>query len=131
MAATSAKRILVVEDDPVGQRLLIDGLTAHGFHVLLARTGPEGIERAEREQPDLVVCDVLLPQKSGFEVCFEIRRAPATRDVPVIMMSAVCRDAYSEAYASVDLRADGYFLKPFSMTAMVGRIRELLATPAT
>ena len=128
MAATSAKRILVVEDDPVAQKVLIDGLTAHGYHVLVARTGPEGIERAEREQPDLVLCDVLLPQKSGFEVCFELKRRAITQDVPVIFMSAVCRDSYSEAYASTDLRADGYFLKPFSMTAMVGRIRELLAS---
>ncbi len=74
---------------------------------------------------------MLLPQKSGFEVCFEIKRASATRDVPVIFMSAVCRDTYSEAYASIDLRAQGYFVKPFSVTAMMERIHELLAPPPT
>jgi DNA-binding response OmpR family regulator len=121
------KRVLVVEDDPIGQKIVVDALTAYGYQVSVARTGPEGVEKAMRERPDLVVCDVLLPQKSGFEVCFEIKRAAATRDVPVIFMSAVCRDTYSTAYASIDLRAQGYFVKPFSVTAMMDRIGELLA----
>ncbi len=128
MASSASKRILVVEDDPIGQKVVVDALVAQGYEVSLARTGPEGIEKAERESPDLVVCDVLLPRKSGFEVCFEIKRASRTREVPVIFMSAVCRDSYSEAYAAIDLRADGYFVKPFPMSAMVSRIRELLST---
>ena len=124
------KRILVVEDDPINQKVFTDFLTAYGYRVSIARTGPEGVEKAAILRPDLVVCDVLLPQKSGFEVCFEIKRAPETRDVPVIFMSAVCRDTYSEAYASIDLRAQGYFVKPFSVTAMMERIGELLTSPA-
>jgi DNA-binding response OmpR family regulator len=121
-----SKRILVVEDDPINQKVFSDFLTAYGYRVSIARTGAEGVEKAAILRPDLVVCDVLLPQKSGFEVCFEIKRAPETRDVPVIFMSAVCKDAYSEDYASVDLRAQGYFVKPFAMGAMLQRIRELL-----
>jgi DNA-binding response OmpR family regulator len=129
MDPSLSKRILVIEDDPIGQKIVVDALTAHGYEVSVARTGPEGVEKAARERPDLVVCDVLLPQKSGFEVCFEIKRAAGTRDVPVIFMSAVCRDTYSESYASVDLRAQGYFVKPFSLTAMMTRIGELLSSP--
>ncbi len=120
-----SKRILVVEDDPIGQKVFVDFLTAHGYRVSIARTGPEGVEKATLLRPDLVVCDVLLPQKSGFEVCFEIKRAPETRDVPVIFMSAVCKDAYSEFYAQIDLRAQGYFVKQFAMSAILERIREL------
>jgi DNA-binding response OmpR family regulator len=120
-------RILVVEDDPVGQYVVVDALRAQGYAVSLATTGPEAIAMADYERPDLIVCDVLLPQRSGFEVCFEVKRAPRTRDVPVIFMSAVCRDAYSEAYAAVDLKADGYFVKPFRMSALVERIRDLLS----
>jgi DNA-binding response OmpR family regulator len=127
MDSSPAKRILVIEDDPIGQKVIVDALTAYGYAVSVARTGPEGVEKAARERPDLVVCDVLLPQKSGFEVCFEIKRAAGTRDVPVIFMSAVCRDTYSSAYASVDLRAQGYFVKPFSLTMMMARIGELLS----
>jgi DNA-binding response OmpR family regulator len=121
------QRILVVEDDPIGQRVIGDYLTARGYRVSLARTGPEGVEKAMLLKPALVLCDVLLPQKSGFEVCFEIKRAPETRDVPVILMSAVCKDTYSEQYASVDLHAQGYLLKPFAMSVMLDQIRALLA----
>jgi two-component system sensor histidine kinase/response regulator len=126
MASPVPKRILVIDDDPIGQKVVVDLLTAHGYRVSIARTGPEGVEKAAILRPDLVVCDVLLPQKSGFEVCFEIKRAPETRDVPVIFMSAVCRDTHSRHHASVDLRAQGYFVKPFSLAAMLARIRELL-----
>jgi DNA-binding response OmpR family regulator len=122
------KRILVVEDDPVGQFVVVDALTAHGYDVSLARTGPEGIAMAHATQPDLILCDVLLPQKSGFEVCFEVKRSARTRDVPVVFMSAVCRDSYAEAYAAIDLRAEAYFVKPFRMGALVSRIRGLLTT---
>lgn len=129
MDPVQAKRVLVIEDDPIGQKIVVDALTAYGYAVSVARTGPEGVEKAAHERPDLVICDVLLPQKSGFEVCFEIKRASGTRDVPVIFMSAVCRDTYSESYASVDLRAQGYFVKPFSMPAMLSKVAELLAEP--
>ena len=122
------QRILVIEDDPIGQKVLVDSLTANGYQVSVARTGPEGVEKAASEQPDLVLCDVLLPQKSGFEVCFEIKRANVTREVPVILMSAVCKDAYSESYASVDLHAQGYLVKPFSMGVMLERVRQVLVT---
>jgi DNA-binding response OmpR family regulator len=120
------KRILVVEDDPINQKVFVDFLSAHGYRVSVARTGLEGVEKASVLRPDLVVCDVLLPQKSGFEVCFEIKRSPATRDVPVIFMSAVCKDRHSEVYASEQLKAQGYFVKPFAMSEMLQRIRELL-----
>lgn len=122
-----AKRILIVEDDPIGRKVLTDYLVAHGFEVSNAASGSEGVAMAASESPNLVVCDVLLPRKSGFEVCFEIKRAPATRDVPVVLMSAVCKDSHSEFYAAVELHAEGYFVKPFMMSAMLARIRTLLA----
>jgi DNA-binding response OmpR family regulator len=121
-----AKRILVVEDDPIGRKVLVDYLRANGYEVSVASNGSEGLAKAATERPDLVVCDVALPKKSGFEVCFEVKRSPETRDVPVLLMSAVCKDAHSEFYAAVDLRAQGYFVKPFSMSAMLDRIRSLL-----
>lgn len=122
-----AKRILVIEDDPLGQKVVADFLKVRGYRVSVARTGPEGVEKATLIRPDLVLCDVLLPQKSGFEVCFEIKRAPETRDVPLIFMSAVCRDVHSAKHAEYGLRAQGYFVKPFSMRVLLERIEELLA----
>jgi DNA-binding response OmpR family regulator len=121
--ALASKRILVIEDDAIGQKVVVDCLRAHGYDVSVARTGPEGVDLALREKPDLVLCDVLLPQKSGFEVCFEIKRG---LEVPVILMSAVCKDSYSEYYASVDLRAQGYLVKPFPMSTLLDRVRQVL-----
>lgn len=120
-----ARRILVVEDDPIAQKVMVDYLSAHGFRVSLAKTGPEGIEKALIIKPDLVLCDVALPQKNGFEVCFEIKHAPETRDVPVILMSAVCKDGHSRKHAA-ELKAQGYFEKPFVLAEMLARIQELL-----
>lgn len=121
-----AKRILIVEDDPIGRKVLTDYLVAHGFEVTTAANGTEGVAMAATQAPDLVLCDVLLPRKNGFEVCFEVKRAPATRDVPVVLMSAVCTDSYSEFHALVDLHTEGYFVKPFMMSALLARIRTLL-----
>lgn len=121
------KRILVIEDDLIGQKVVVDFLKARGYRVSVARTGPEGVEKASLLRPDLVVCDVCLPQKSGFEVCFEIKRAPETRDVPLIFVSAVCRDTHSAKHAELDLHAQGYFVKPFAMRFLYERIEQLLA----
>jgi DNA-binding response OmpR family regulator len=130
VTSPASKRILVIEDDAIGQKVVVDCLRAHGYDVSVARTGPEGVDLAIRDKPDLVLCDVLLPQKSGFEVCFEIKRALSGgrgREVPVILMSAVCKDSYSEYYASVDLRAQGYLVKPFPMSTLLDRVRQVLA----
>lgn len=121
-----SKRILVVEDDPIGRKVVVDFLSAHGYRVSAAKNGPEGVEKAVILRPDLIVCDVLLPKKSGFEVCFEIKRSAETRDVPVLLMSAVCSDTHSERHAKQGVHADGYFVKPFSLHVMLERIRELL-----
>lgn len=121
-----SKRILVVEDDPIGRKVVVDFLSAHGYRVSAAKNGPEGVEKAAILRPDLIVCDILLPKKSGFEVCFEVKRAAETRDVPVLLMSAVCSDRHAERHGTQGVHADGYFVKPFSLSLMLERIRELL-----
>jgi DNA-binding response OmpR family regulator len=121
------KRILIAEDDPVGRRALVDFFTARGFTVDTATHGQEALERFASDRPDLVLLDVLLPRRSGFEVCFDIRRA-AGRKVPVVLMSAVCRDVHDARYAERDLGADDYFVKPFRLPVLLTRVRELLAT---
>lgn len=122
--ATVPKRILVIEDDPVGREMLWDCLTARGYHVVWASNGVEGVELARLLSPDLVLCDVLLPKKSGFEVCFELKRGSRT---PVVLMSAILKGDEEQRYAKEDLRADAYLMKPFPMSAMIARIEQLLA----
>jgi DNA-binding response OmpR family regulator len=123
MPATS-KRILVIEDDPVNREMLQDCLLARGYQVVWASNGAEGVEMAKLVNPDLVLCDVLLPKKSGFEVCFELKRASST---PVVLMSAILQGGAEQRYAKEDLRADAYLVKPFPMSTMLARIEQLLA----
>jgi DNA-binding response OmpR family regulator len=117
------KRILVVEDDPVSARVLRDLLTAHGYQVTLAKNGPEGLDAFQRDKPSLVLIDVMLPRKNGFEVCFELRRAPHGKATPVILMSAVYTDRqHAERYAQKDLGAYAYLVKPFALSTLLEHV---------
>jgi DNA-binding response OmpR family regulator len=121
------KKILVVEDDPVNSQVLNDFLTANGYEVLVARTGPEGVTKFRDLQPDLAIIDVLLPSKNGFEVAFEIRQSPNGKDMPLLMMSAVYTDLdQAESYARDSLAAQGYLVKPFELSALMAKVRTLL-----
>lgn len=120
------KTVLLVEDDPVNAQVMSDFLKAHGYSTVLARTGVEGVETFGRENPDMVVVDVQLPRKNGFEVCFEIKRTDAGRTTPVLLMSAVYTDTEHANRYSAQLRADGYLVKPFAMDALLDRVRELI-----
>ncbi len=122
---TLAKRILVIEDDPVGRAMLQDCLVARGYQVVWASNGAEGVELARMVNPDLVLCDVLLPKKNGFEVCFELKRGPHAR-TPVVLMSAILQGGDEQKYAKEGVRADAYLVKPFPMSAMIARIEQLL-----
>jgi DNA-binding response OmpR family regulator len=121
------KKILVIEDDPVGRRMITDFLTAKGYQVIWAANGADGVDMARMVQPDLVLCDVLLPRKSGFEVCFDLKRVGSEIQAPVVLMSAVLRSSEEQTYAKNGLRADAYLVKPFPMSTMLARIEQLLA----
>ena len=121
---TPAKRILLIEDDPVGREMLQDCLVAKGYQVAWATNGVEGLELARLLNPDLVLCDVLLPKKSGFEVCFELKRTSRT---PIVLMSAILQGGDEQRYAQEGLHADAYLMKPFPMSTMLTRIEQLLA----
>jgi DNA-binding response OmpR family regulator len=119
----AVKRILVVEDDPVSARVLRDLLAAHGYHVTIAKTGPEGLEQFARDRPNLVLIDVMLPRKNGFEVCFDIRRSAEGRTTPVILMSAVYTDSvHASRYAAADLHAQAYLVKPFALSTLLEHV---------
>jgi CheY-like chemotaxis protein len=121
------KKILVVEDDPVNLQILSDFLAANGYVTAGASSGTEGIERFRADRPDLMLVDVQLPRKNGFEVCFEVKRTPEGRALPVLLMSAVYTDReHAERYSHDSLRADGYLSKPFDLADLLQRVRGLL-----
>jgi DNA-binding response OmpR family regulator len=119
------KKILVVEDDPVNQMILIDFLAANGYQTVAASSGPEGITRFDLETPDLCLVDVQLPHKNGFELVREIKSRP--KPSPVLLMSAVYTD-HDQSTRTVQLGAlaDGYLTKPFDLVQLLAQVRELL-----
>src|SRR5205809_6162837 len=120
--ATVTKRILVIEDEPQMLLGLRDNLELEGYEVITAADGEEGLAKAVSTAPDLVVLDVTLPRKSGFEVCRELRaRANAT---PVVMLTA--RSQETEKVLGLELGADDYVTKPFSITELLARVRAVL-----
>lgn len=125
------KKILLVEDDPVSSMVLGDFLEANGYAVSVAKNGLDALTQFERESPDALLVDVMLPKRSGFEVCFEVKRTEKGRNTPVILMSAVYRDNdHAQKYARDDLRAEAYLVKPFDMKAMLSELETLLARAA-
>jgi len=125
--APGAKTILVVEDDPVNRLVLLDYLEAHGYRVFVSRTGPDGVAAFTKDRPDLVLVDVLLPLKNGFEVCFDIKRTPEGQTTPVLLMSAIYKDiTHAEGYARTDLGAQGFLVKPFELSELLDRVHTLI-----
>ncbi|GII04725.1 response regulator transcription factor [Planobispora takensis] len=122
----SEPAILVVEDDPNIRDIVEVALRFHGFRVRGVTTGGEALDEVHRDPPALVVLDVMLPDIDGFEVCRRIRaRDPHT---PVIFLTA--RDATSDTVHGLALGGDDYVAKPFSVEALVARIRAVLRRAA-
>ncbi len=116
--------VLVVEDEAPLLTLLRYNLERQGFRVEEASDGQEALLRVAEASPDLVLLDWMLPSLSGLEVCRQLRRRPATRDLPIIMVTARTED--QDAVRALDLGADDYITKPFVMDALMARIRALL-----
>jgi two-component system phosphate regulon response regulator PhoB len=116
--------VLVVEDEAALATMLRYNLEKQGFRVEEAADGQEALTRIAETQPDLVLLDWMLPLISGIEVCRQIRRRSATRDLPVIMVTARTED--QDAVRGLNTGADDYITKPFSMDALLARMRALL-----
>ncbi|HEV8321023.1 MAG TPA: response regulator transcription factor [Myxococcota bacterium] len=122
-----AKRILVVEDDDVGARVLHDLLVAHGYEVETARTGSAGLEAWKQERWDLMIVDVLLPVMNGFELCRMVKSARPGPATPVILISAAYRHPERDpAYARRALGADAYLCKPFELDDLLTQVHALV-----
>ncbi len=116
-----AQKILVVDDEKPIVEILKYNLEKEGFHVLTAFDGEEALNKVEEESPDLIVLDIMLPQKDGFAVCREIR---AARDIPIIMLTA--KEMEIDKVLGLELGADDYVTKPFSAREVTARIKALL-----
>jgi DNA-binding response OmpR family regulator len=119
-----ARRILVVEDEPN----IVDSLSflmkKAGFDVLVARDGDAAIRMMESKPADLLLLDVMLPRRDGFDVCRQIRANPAWNEVKIIMLTARGRDL--DRRKGLKLGADAYVTKPFSTRQILARVNDLL-----
>jgi two-component system, OmpR family, alkaline phosphatase synthesis response regulator PhoP len=116
------ERILVVEDDEVIRMTLGDRLKSEGYYVEFASDGEEGLRKATQGSHDLVILDVMLPRKNGFDVCRDVRMAGVI--VPILMLTA--RGQIIDKVLGLKIGADDYVTKPFDSTELVARIEALL-----
>jgi phosphate regulon transcriptional regulator PhoB len=120
------QKILVVDDEPSITDLLEYNLRQNGYRVVVARDGHEALRLARAEQPDLIVLDLMLPGPDGFDVCRELRRegSPTLSGVPIIMLTA--RDEEVDRVVGLELGADDYVTKPFSVRELLARVKAVL-----
>jgi DNA-binding response OmpR family regulator len=121
---TQKQRILIVDDDPELSRMIGFILQKSGYEVITANNGKEGLQKADEMRPDLIVLDVMMPDMSGIEVCQKLRDRPMTRNVPLIMLSALADiDAKLSGF---QVGADDYIPKPVNAKELLARIQALL-----
>jgi twitching motility two-component system response regulator PilH len=117
-------KILVVDDSPTALRITGDSLAEHGYDVLTAADGEEALETAYRTQPDLIVLDIILPKKNGFQVCRQLKTDEKTRQVKVLMLSSKSQD--SDKFWGQKQGADAYITKPFDDDELLEAVARLL-----
>ena len=117
--------VLVVDDEPSIVRALTYLLSRASLDVQIAKDGEEALAAIEAHRPSLVLLDVMLPKRDGFEVCEMIRANPDWRDIRIIMLTARGRDADREK--GLALGADAYLTKPFSTREVLAKVQKILA----
>lgn len=120
----STQTILIVEDEEDIRQLLTFNLQREGFATLESGDGKQGLEKARSHKPDLILLDVMLPGMDGFQVCRELERDPVTACIPIIMLTA--RGEEVDRIVGLELGADDYVVKPFSVRELILRVRAIL-----
>ncbi|MFN0149907.1 MAG: response regulator transcription factor [bacterium] len=117
-------KVLVVDDEIYILHILDFSLNAEGYEVITAEDGEAAIEKAQKEQPDLVVLDVMMPKIDGYEACRKMKQDPKMKDVPVILLTAKGRDI--DRKLGLEVGADDYITKPFSPNKLIEKIGSFL-----
>lgn len=116
--------ILVVEDSPTNLRLIQELLEDKGYRVITAVDGEEALTKAVNENPKLIVLDVILPKKNGFQVCRQLKTSPATQEIKILMLTSKTQD--SDRFWGLKQGADEYLTKPFDENELLTNIEKLL-----
>ena len=116
-------KILVCDDERHIVRLIQVNLERHGYNVVTAYDGKEGLEKAKAEKPDLMVLDVMMPYMDGFEVLKTLKREPETENLPVIMLTAKAQD--KDVFEGYHYGADMYLTKPFNPMELISFVKRI------
>ncbi len=127
--AMSKQKILVIEDERSIVEVLTYNLTHEGFDVISSTDGQDGLRKAQRELPDLIILDLMLPVTDGLQVCRQLRSDPKTQHIRVLMLTA--RSEEIDEIVGFNMGADDYVTKPFKMKPLIHRIKALLRRPAS
>src|SRR5215813_2325655 len=117
------ERVLIVDDDPDIQRLVSYNLSQAGFQVLSASTGRSALDSVQKQPPDLIILDIMMPDVDGMEVCRTLRQRENSRRIPIIMLTA--RSEEIDRVVGFELGADDYVMKPFSPRELVLRVKSI------
>ena len=118
------EKILVVDDSPTELNLVTSALKTKGYQVISATDGEEALSKAVDEKPDLIVLDIILPKKNGFQVCRQLKTAPDTQDIKIVLLSSKSQD--TDRFWGLKQGADEYVTKPFEDEDLLSQIARLL-----
>jgi len=119
-------RVLVADDNPQNADLLAEYLQASEFEVAIAADGEETLAQVKSFHPDVLLLDIMMPRLSGFEVCKRLKTDPASKNLPILMITAL--DQPSDVERAVDAGTDDFLTKPIHQTELINRVRALLAS---
>ena len=122
---STAHKILVVDDDPYILMSLEFLMRKNGFDVMVARNGTEALDMVEKQLPDLVLLDIMMPDVDGYEICRYIKKSSRLKNTKVVFVSAKSKE--SDIQKSYELGASLYITKPFSTRELLKQVKELLA----
>jgi two-component system alkaline phosphatase synthesis response regulator PhoP len=123
-AGVAASKILVVDDNEQNLELLVAYLETLGCPVVTAVDGVDALDKVASEKPDLILLDIMMPRMSGFEVCRKIKSDPTTRDIPVIMVTAL--NELTDIERGVESGTDDFITKPVNRLELTTRVKSLL-----
>lgn len=126
--AVSKPQILIIEDEEDIRELVSYNLKRESFAVTEAGSGEAGLKAIAKKKPDLILLDLMLPGKDGLQICRELKQSDASRDIPVVMMTA--RGEESDIVTGLELGAEDYIVKPFSPKVLVARVKAVLRRKA-
>jgi twitching motility two-component system response regulator PilH len=117
-----SKTILLVDDSPTEMRIMQTALQGKGYNLVAAVDGEEALQKVLTQHPDLVLLDIILPKKNGFQVCRQIKTAAETKDIKIIMVSSKSQD--TDRFWGLKQGADEYITKPFTSEELLASVKK-------